>query len=137
MMPAIFRHTRSRSPLPLLGLVAVACLGITGCVSTRLPAPALTLLTAPNGSTIHCVLYDDLQFASDPTGATPIWEGNSLADALGAAARIAKAEGRTEVTWRDLPGTAYRLPDGPSIERVKADFAQRELELSVVSTARE
>jgi len=134
MIPAILRHTRC----PLLGLLAVglACLGITGCVSPRLPAPALTLLTAPNGGVIHCVLYDDLQFASDPTGATPIWEGDSLPDALEAAARIAKKEGRTDVTWRDLPGTDYRLPDGPSIERVKADFAQRGLELSAVSTAR-
>jgi len=133
-MPAIIRNYRST--VLAIPITALSCLGIIGCTSNQLPAPALTLLTAPSEGAIQSVLYDDLEFASDPIGATPIWEGSSLADALNAAARIAKTERRKEVTWRDLPGTAYRLPDAPSIERVKADFAKRGLELSVVSSTK-
>lgn len=124
------------APLPrfrfLLALLLCA-VGLPGCVtSSRLPSAAFTLLTAPEPTRIHCRLYDDLAFASDPTGAIPLWEGDSIEAALQAATQIGKKQRRTDVTWRDLPSAGYRLPDAASIARVQADFATQGLHLAVV-----
>jgi hypothetical protein len=108
--------------------------GVTGCsTQPRLPSAAFTLLTAPDpAGGVRCRLYDDLAFASDPTGAIPLWEGESVQAAVDAAVRMGKKQRRQDVTWRDLPAAGYRLPNAASIARVEADFAAGGLQLSVV-----
>jgi hypothetical protein len=106
---------------------------LAACVtSERIPSAAFTLLTAPEPARIRCRLYDDLAFASNPSGAIPLWEGDSVEAALQAAVTIGKKQRREDVTWRDLPSAGYRLPDAASIARVQEDFAARGLELAVV-----